>query len=71
MAAMTRWEYRTASEAGQLDRLGGEGWELVAVTDVEGRERFYLKRPLPSMRERFTLEQRTQVLDGAGGGADG
>lgn len=35
------WEYRTAAE-GDLNRLGGEGWELVGV----GTGGLHLKRPL-------------------------
>lgn len=70
MSAMARWEYRTAERAEQLNALGSEGWELVGVTVVEGNERFHLKRPLPSLREQITLDQRKQVLAGPGGGAD-
>ncbi|TNJ62902.1 hypothetical protein FE784_28150 [Paenibacillus hemerocallicola] len=71
MSATARWEYTTAERAEQLNALGSEGWELVGVTVVEGIERFYLKRPLPSLREQITLDQRKQVLAGPGGGTEG
>jgi hypothetical protein len=71
LAATARWEYTTAERAEQLNELGSEGWELVGVTVVEGIERFYLKRPLPSLREQITLDQRKQVLAGPGGGTEG
>lgn len=53
---MQRWEYLT-SKAPDLERLGADGWELVAV--AEGT--FYFKRPAPSVQERITLEQRKEV----------
>lgn len=68
MSATTRWEYWTAERSEELNALGSEGWELVGVTAVEGKERFYLKRPLPSLREQITLDQRKQVLSASGGG---
>lgn len=68
MAASVQWEYTVAESFGQLDGLGRDGWELVGVTAAGGSERFYLKRPLPSLREQITLEQRRQALDAAGGG---
>jgi len=45
---MQKWEYKVMnqlSEAG-LNKLGAEGWELVAITfDDSGRSRiFYFKR---------------------------
>ncbi|RKN84787.1 hypothetical protein [Paenibacillus ginsengarvi] len=65
---MTRWEYTILDNPGRLNELGEEGWELVGVTSAEGGERFYLKRPLPSLREQITLDQRKMVLDAAEGG---
>lgn len=69
VSAGTQWEYTTADRPEQLNALGAEGWELVSVTVVGGAERFYLKRPLPSLREQITLEQRKQALKAAEGGA--
>jgi hypothetical protein len=46
--------------------LGLSGWELAGVTCHEGLERFYLKRPLPSLRDQITLDQRKRVLDEKG-----
>lgn len=69
MAAI-RWEYTATEKAGELNGLGAEGWELVGVTVVAGVERFYLKRPLPSLREQITLDQRKHVLAGTKGGTD-
>ncbi len=45
---MQRWEYKVFVESGdravaELNRLGREGWELVAVIETQV---FYLKRPL-------------------------
>ncbi|MDF2724499.1 MAG: hypothetical protein K0Q59_4174 [Paenibacillus sp.] len=70
MAATIRWEYSSAERFEELRQLGAEGWELVGVTEVDGRERFYLKRPLPSLREQFTLDQRKQALAVNGEGAE-
>jgi hypothetical protein len=55
----TEWEYLTVAEneAGDLDALGGQGWELVDVS----AGRLYFKRPLPSFRERVTLDQKRHV----------
>ncbi|GAA3405642.1 hypothetical protein ACFFNY_29630 [Paenibacillus hodogayensis] len=68
MAAAIRWEYATTDSPDKLNELGAEGWELVGIGHAGGGERFYLKRPLPSLRERITLDQRKQVLDADGGG---
>lgn len=62
MAGWIRWEYCDTAHRGELNQLGSAGWELVGVTAVEGKERFYFKRPLPSLREQITLDQRNQVL---------
>lgn len=69
VAAKIRWEYTIAERFEELGELGSEGWELVSVTVLEGRERFYMKRPFPSIREQITLDQRKQVLDETAGGA--
>jgi hypothetical protein len=54
-----QWEYLTVAEqeAGDLNPLGAEGWELVGVNSG----RLYFKRPLPSFRERVTLDQKRHV----------
>ncbi|WP_425453958.1 hypothetical protein [Paenibacillus flagellatus] len=72
MSAFHRWEYAIAAKAEELNALGAEGWELVGVTaQPGGGERFYLKRPLPSLREQITLEQRKHALDAASEGGSG
>src|SRR5207248_1762465 len=53
-----RWQYQRISGEPDLDRLGSEGWELVAIRGEE----WILKRPAPDPAERFTLEQRTAAL---------
>ena len=52
------WQYLHLSEAPDLDRLGADGWELVAVHDGD----WIFKRPTPPPEERFTLEQRDAAL---------
>lgn len=54
------WEYRTGTGLGvdELNALGAEGWELVAVQDGT----FYLKRPGLDFKERVTLEQRAHYF---------
>lgn len=43
-----QWEYKTVRDAGLLNELGAEGWELVAVGQPEARlAYFYLKRQKP------------------------
>jgi hypothetical protein len=42
------WEYRHVVgdlDPVELDRLGTEGWELVAVVNQAGALHFYFKRP--------------------------
>ena len=58
------WEYRAIAlqpgDESQLNRLGAEGWELVAVVP-DGKAAVtacYLKRPVLSFKERVTLEQK-------------
>lgn len=60
--AKTRWEYIISTDRESLSALGLEGWELVGVTVVEGKESFYFKRPCPSIREEITLAQRDNVM---------
>ena len=55
---MTAWEYLTTRNDDELDALGREGWELVAVRPDEAGATFYLKRPGRDFRERVTLDQK-------------
>jgi len=45
---MQRWEYKSVKGASEqeLNQLGAQGWELVAVvmSEKEGVRRFYFKR---------------------------
>jgi D-ribose pyranase len=52
------WQYRRISGEPDLDQLGAEGWELVALRGEE----WILKRAAPDPTERFTLEQRTAAI---------
>src|SRR5262249_46364840 len=63
-AMVDRWQYQRVFGEPDLDRLGGEGWELVAIRGEE----WILKRPAPDPAERFTLEQRTAALSGSSAG---
>jgi hypothetical protein len=57
---MTVWEYHKSVDEGELDALGREGWELVAVVEGrgEGEVVFYFKRPGRDFREEVTLDQK-------------
>jgi len=48
-------------EIDDLDRLGADGWELVAVHDGD----WIFKRPAPPPEERFTIEQIEQKQIGS------
>ena len=54
------WEYTRCTQFGELEALGRDRWELVAVlpSSAEGESVFYLKRPAPTFREQVTLEQK-------------
>jgi hypothetical protein len=56
------WEYRIESDLAEaaLNRLGAEGWELVAVDTRNGNATCYLKRPRLDFREQVTLEQKAR-----------
>jgi D-ribose pyranase len=54
----TVWQYRRQQGEPDLETLGREGWELVAVRGEE----WIFKRPEPDAATRFTLEQREAVL---------
>ncbi|MEK3913688.1 hypothetical protein [Paenibacillus sp. FSL H7-0331] len=65
----TKWEYCRANDFNELHVLGRQGWELVGVTGAGSAEleadrgaTFYLKRPVPSIREQITSEQRDRAL---------
>lgn len=57
----TTWEYRRTGLLAEpeLNELGRDGWELSGVAAGE----LFFKRPLPSFKERVTLEQRAHYLD--------
>ena len=59
------WEYQTLPEddRGRLADLGRVGWELVGVGGAPGDTRLYLKRKLPDLRERVTLDQRRRYYE--------
>ena len=54
------WEYHKCLNFGELEVLGREGWELVAVlpSGSGGEGVFYLKRPALGFRERVTMDQK-------------
>jgi hypothetical protein len=56
------WEYLTLLETDRdrLPHLGMEGWELVAIGGDPDDRLLYLKRPVQSLRERVTIEQRNR-----------
>lgn len=53
------WEYLQSVEYPDLESLGKEGWELVALQG----DRWIFKRPSSDPTERFTLEQRGAALE--------
>jgi len=54
----SRWEYLRWNGEPDLEGLGRDGWELVAIRGEE----WVFKRPEADPSERFTLEQRDAVL---------
>jgi hypothetical protein len=56
---MKKWEYKTtgldgSSISAQLNRLGNDGWELVAVTPVINAQSVLIfKRPVPPEKDEF------------------
>ncbi len=61
-----RWSYRVEAvgqvDADELNGFGAEGWELIAVTPLDGgRSELIFKRPAPDFRSRITLDQRAHV----------
>jgi len=61
-----RWRYRVEVvaqvDADELNGLGAEGWELVAVTPLDqSRSELIFKRPAPDFRSRITLDQRAEA----------
>lgn len=39
-----QWEYKQTLKFGEADKLGAEGWELVAVAKGDAVSTFYFKR---------------------------
>lgn len=54
----TAWEYFRVSSPPDLETLGAESWELVAIRGEE----WIFKRPAPDPAKRFTHEQRAAAL---------
>ncbi len=49
MTSMTKWEYKTFGAEADINNLGAQGWELVAVSrnrDFSEVLVFYFKRPV-------------------------
>ena len=68
----TKWQYnirRGELSQDALNVLGNEGWELISVVADPDGPRFYFKRPLPSLAESITLEQRERYFDEWGVGS--
>jgi hypothetical protein len=56
---MEQWEYLVVQATVDLNALGTQGWELVAVIPArDGIASYYLKRPAPSFRDHVTLDQK-------------
>lgn len=58
MQLRAQWEYLRVPGEPDLDQLGREGWELVALRGSE----WLFKRPEPDPSERFALQQRAAAL---------
>lgn len=56
-----KWQYCIVDDEDRLNEMGQHGWELVAVVPHEGRLKFYLKKPEPTLKERVTGDQREEV----------
>jgi len=65
---MTIWEYLKTSSDEDIEALGREGWELVAVVPegLGGALSFYFKRPAPEFRERVTNDQKKRYYSSLG-----
>ena len=58
------WEYRSVEgmiSDSELNELGRDGWELVAVGGDTAAPRLFFKRLGPNFRERVTLDQKRRV----------
>jgi hypothetical protein len=40
-----QWEYKVGANAADLNKLGEDGWELVATTASQNAYQYYFKRP--------------------------
>jgi hypothetical protein len=45
--AERKWQYKIVAPGANLDVLGKEGWELVAVVSADREQSLYFKKPLP------------------------
>jgi hypothetical protein len=54
---MLRWDHERVSAWEVVVRMGHDGWELVAVD----QDKYLLKRPVPSIREVITQQQRNDL----------
>lgn len=53
MDRFTKWQYKQEynCESMQLDRLGKDGWELIAIDSHGYIHTFYFKRPLSQPKQ--------------------
>jgi hypothetical protein len=56
-----KWEYLSSKDEKALSEFGEQGWELVSIIEQENDLKFYLKRPVKSLKEQITDEQRRIV----------
>lgn len=53
-----------------MSDIGNRGWELVSVVKQTNKVKLYFKRPVKSLRDRITSEQRKAVYKKALEGAE-
>lgn len=61
-----KWEYLISHNEDELNDLGNQGWELVAVILKQSKPQLFLKRPKPKLKERITSDQRESVYKNYG-----